>query len=183
MNQELEDALTIENIKDSMEQELEQVIKSARKKQKFSADYIAEEIKRIEEYQKGLKYKLMMIGKAVVEKNIKIPSKFKKVEEIIKDEENLKKFYYNLFFYGFVEYDVFGGYLLKDKKNFHLKITIFKDGSPSGIDYKEELYITEEKAEEILRYDVTVDEEIEKSEEETENAREKYLAQFKEYSE
>ena len=59
-------------------------------------------------------------------------------------------FYYNLFCYGFVEYQDGTGYLLLDNKNFYLKITTYTNNFPLYDDYKEELYITEEKIKEIL---------------------------------
>ena len=62
-------------------------------------------------------------------------------------------FYYNLFFYGFVEYQDGTGYLLLDNKNFYLKITTYTDNFPLYNDFTEELYITEDKAKEILEAD------------------------------
>lgn len=50
-------------------------------------------------------------------------------------------------------------------------------------DFKEELHSTEENTKEILGYDEMSDEEIRKIEEEIEKAREKFLSQFKQYSE
>lgn len=48
---------------------------------------------------------------------------------------------------------------------------------------EEKLLITEEMAKMVLNYQNIIDEELRKSEEETEKAREIFLNQFKEYSE
>jgi len=147
----------MEDNKEIYKDEIDEIIRNARQTKIFCADSILEEIDRTEQHQKELKYKLMQIEKAVEEKNIKISSKLKKIEDIITEEKDLNKFYYNLFFYYFVDYDETFGYLLKDNTNFYLKITTYTDNFPLFTDFKEELYVTEEKAKEILNYDEIVE--------------------------
>lgn len=127
---------------------IEEMIEEARKDKVLSIESIEYEIKRTRKYKKMLSYKMEQIERAKAKK-IEVPEKFKKIEDVIK-KENLKKFYYNLFFYGFVEYQDGTGYLLLDNKNFYLKITTYTNNFPLYDDYKEELYITEEKIKEIL---------------------------------
>ena len=77
--------------------------------------------------------------------------KFKKIKEVVL-EKDTDKFYYNLVFYGFVDWDRYIGYLIKDTKNFYIKIE-----SPSekwdDNELEEELLITEEMARTVLNYD------------------------------
>ena len=127
---------------------IEEMIEEARKDKVLSIESIEYEIERTKQYKKMLNYKIQQIEKQKIQE-IEVPKKFRKVEDVIK-KENLKKFYYNLFFYGFVEYQDGTGYLLLDNKNFYLKITTYTNNFPLYDDYKEELYITEEKIKEIL---------------------------------
>ena len=103
-----------------------------------------------------LNYKIQQIEKAK-EREIEVPKKLKKVEDVI-EKEDLKMFYYNLFFYDFAEYRDKIGYLLSDNTNFYLKIITYTDNFQIYDDFKEELYITENKAKEILFYDKTIEE-------------------------
>lgn len=136
---------------------IEKVTEEARKNKVLCADTIEDEIKRTKEYEEMLDYKLQQIEMARLSK-AQIPKHFKKVEDIIKEERDLKKFYYNLLYYGFVIYSDGVGFLVRDNKNFYLKITTYVDGFPVFDDYQEELYITEETAYEVLKYDDIVDE-------------------------
>lgn len=130
---------------------IEEIIEETKKDKVLNADSIEEEIERTKQYKKMLSYKMEQIERAKAKK-IEVPEKFKKIEDVIK-KENLKKFYYNLFFYGFVEYQDGTGYLLLDNKNFYLKITTYTDNFPNYNDFKEELYITKSKAKEVLDAD------------------------------
>ncbi len=163
--------------------EIGQIGEKVRKERVFYKDCIDEELIRIKQHKKMLNHKKMQIEKVEKQGVYKVPRKFKKIEDIIKEENKIRKFYYNLFYFDFVEYDEKCGYLLKDNDNFYLEIKTYTDNFPLYPDFTEELYITEEMANKVLNYDDIVEEEIKKSEEETEKAREKYLAQFKEYSE
>lgn len=138
-------------MKDIEKDIIEEVIEEARKEKVLSVESIEYEIERTKQYKKMLNYKIQQIEKSKG-KEIEVPKKFRKVEDVIK-KENLKKFYYNLFFYEFLEYRDGIGYLLLDNKNFYLKITTYTDNFPLYNDFTEELYITESKAKEILEAD------------------------------
>ena len=130
---------------------IEEIIEEARKDKVLSIESIEYEIERTKQYKKMLNYKIQQIEKQKIQE-IEVPKKFRKVEDVIK-KEDLKRFYYNLFFFGFLEYRDDIGYLLSDNTNFYLKIITYTDNFPSYDDFKEELYITEDKAKEVLDAD------------------------------
>lgn len=164
-------------------QEIGQIVEKVREERILNKECIDEELIRTKQHKKMLNYKKMQIEKLKKQEVYKVPKKFKKIEDIIKEENKIRKFYYNLFYFDFVEYDESYGYLLKDNDNFYLEIKTYTDNFPLYPDFEEKLYITEGMANKVLNYDDIVEEEIKKSEEETEKAREKYLVQFKKYSE
>lgn len=140
---------------EEIEDIIEEISKEARKNKLLSFESIEDEIERTKEYKKVLNYKKQQIEKAKLGK-VQIPSGFKKVEDIIKEEKDLRKFYYNLFFYDLVDYKEGIGYLIKDNKDFYLKFITYTDNFPLFDDYKEELCITEETARQVLKYDEIV---------------------------
>ena len=98
-----------------------------------------------------LNLKMVSLQNILSNKKVVIPKKFKKIKEVVL-EKDTDKFYYNLVFYGFVDWDRYIGYLIKDTKNFYIKIE-----SPSekwdDNELEEELLITEEMARTVLNYD------------------------------
>lgn len=141
----MEDIRNVEDI-------IEKISKEARNNRLLSVESIEDEIERTKEYKQALNYKKQQIEKAKLGK-VQIPIGFKKVEDIIKEEKDLRKFYYNLFYYDIVDYKIGIGYLTKDNKDFYLKITTYTDDFPIFDDYKEELYITEETVYFVLNYE------------------------------
>ena len=95
-----------------------------------------------------LNLKMVSLQNILSNKKVVIPKKFKKIKEVVL-EKDTDKFYYNLVFYGFVDWDRYIGYLIKDTKNFYIKIE-----SPSekwdDNELEEELLITEEMARTVL---------------------------------
>lgn len=160
---------------------IEEMIEETRKDKVFCVDSIEEEIERTRKYKKMLNYKKEQIQKSKIQE-IKVPERFKKIEDVIK-KEDLKRFYYNLFFFGFLEYRDGIGYLLSDNTNFYLKIITYTDNFPIYDDFKEELYITENKAKEVLNYNILEEEMERQLMEETDMAQELYYSQFTEYYE
>lgn len=138
-------------MKDIEKDLIEEIIEEAKKDKVLNVDSIEEEIERTKKCKKMLSYKMEQIERAK-ERKIEVPEKFKKIEDVIK-KEDLKRFYYNLFLFGFLEYKDGIGYLLLDNKNFYLKITTYTDNFPIYNDFKEELYITKSKAKEVLDAD------------------------------
>lgn len=130
---------------------IEEMIEKARKDKVLSLESIEYEIDRTKKHKKMLSYKIQQIQKAKG-KEIEVPWKFKKVEDVVR-KEDIKVFYFNLFFFNYVEYYENVGYLLSDNVNFYLKITTYTDNFPLYNDFTEELYITEDKAKEILEAD------------------------------
>ena len=141
----MEDIRNVEDI-------IEKISKEARNNRLLSVESIEDEIERTKEYKQALNYKKQPIEKAKLGK-VQIPIGFKKVEDIIKEEKDLRKFYYNLFYYDIVDYKIGIGYLVKNNKDFYLKITTYTDDFPIFDDYKEELYITEETVYFVLNYE------------------------------
>ncbi len=141
----MEDIRNVEDI-------IEKISKEARNNRLLSVESIEDEIERTKEYKQALNYKKQQIEKAKLGK-VQIPIGFKKVEDIIKEEKDLRKFYYNLFYYDIVDYKIGIGYLIKNNKDFYLKITTYTDDFPIFDDYKEELYITEETVYFVLNYE------------------------------
>lgn len=141
----MEDIRNVEDI-------IEKISKEARNNRLLSVESIEDEIERTKEYKQALNYKKQQIEKAKLGK-VQIPIGFKKVEDIIKEEKDLRKFYYNLFYYDIVDYKIGIGYLVKNNKDFYLKITTYTDDFPIFDDYKEELYITEETVYFVLNYE------------------------------
>ena len=141
----------MEYIRD-VEDIIEEISKEARNNRLLSVESIEDEIDRTKEYKQALNYKKQQIERAKLGK-IQIPIGFKKVEDIIKEEKDLRKFYYNLFYYDIVDYKTGIGYLIKNNKDFYLKIITYTDDFPLFDDYKEELYTTEEMINFVLNYE------------------------------
>lgn len=131
---------------------IEKISKEARNNRLLSVESIEDEIERTKKYKQALNYKKQQIERAKLGK-VQIPIGFKKVEDIIKEEKDLRKFYYNLFYYDIVDYKTGIGYLIKNNKDFYLKIITYTDDFPLFDDYKEELYTTEEMINFVLNYE------------------------------
>lgn len=150
---------------------IEEMIEEAKRRKYFYVKTIDYNINRIKEYKKMLNYKKEQVQKSKTQ-DVKVPHRFKKIEDVV-CKEDLKKFYYNLFFFGFIHYDNRIGYLLSNNKDFYLKITLYTDNYltdgeiikslPDKTKYEEELYITKEMAEEVLNADNMMKDDYENS--------------------
>lgn len=118
----------------------------------YENEEIGRELEEVEGQKRALNNKKMKLGEALVNKRIKIPVKFKKISDIV-GLEHIRDFYFNLFFYGFVDYKKGVGILIKDSNNFYLKITSTVDKETFNIVYKEELYATEEIIQQVINYE------------------------------
>lgn len=120
-------------------------------KPSYKSEAIISDLDKIEQHKKALNNKRAKIGESLVNKNVKVPQKFKKISEVIGNEKT-HSFYFDLIFYGFVEYDKKVGILVEDSSNFYLKISssINKDGY---ITFQEELYATEEIIQQVINYE------------------------------
>ena len=131
--------------------EIEQAVEEIKKYNLVDRNYILQEIESIKERKRMLNLKMVSLQNILSNKKVVIPKKFKKIKEVVL-EKDTDKFYYNLVFYGFVDWDRYIGYLIKDTKNFYIKIE-----SPSekwdDNELEEELLITEEMARTVLNYD------------------------------
>lgn len=131
--------------------EIEKIIEEMNKNKIVSIDSILQEKESIMQREQMLNSKLLSIQKVLLNKRQVIPKKFKKVEEIVSTKD-IDKFYYNLVFYGFVDWDRYVGYLIKDTRNFYVKIKLpIRDWDNDEL--KEELLVTEKIADIILNYD------------------------------
>ena len=131
--------------------EIEQAVEEIKKYNLVDRNCILQEIESIKERKRMLNLKMVSLQNILSNKKVVIPKKFKKIKEVVL-EKDTDKFYYNLVFYGFVDWDRYIGYLIKDTKNFYIKIE-----SPSekwdDNELEEELLITEEMARTVLNYD------------------------------
>ena len=136
--------------------EIEQVVEEIKKYNLVDMDCISQEIKSVKERKRMLNSKMVSLENALSNKKVVIPKKFKKIEEVISTKD-IDKFFYNLVFYGFVEWDRNIGYLIKDTKNFYMKI---ESTTPKWNDneFEEELFITEEMARTVLNFDDILEE-------------------------
>lgn len=131
--------------------EIEKIIEEMNKNKIVSIDSILQEKESIMQREQMINSKLLSIQKVFLNKRQVIPKKFKKVEEIV-SAKDIDKFYYNLVFYGFVDWDRYVGYLIKDTRNFYVKIKLpIRDFDNDEL--KEELLVTEKIADIILNYD------------------------------
>lgn len=137
---------------EEIEDIIEEISKKARNNRLLSVESIEDEIERTKKYKQALNYKKQQIERAKLGKP-QIPIGFRKVEDIIKEEKDLREFYYNLFYYGIVDYKTGIGYLIKNNKDFYLKIITYTDDFPLFDDYEEELYTTEQMIYFVLNYE------------------------------
>ena len=121
-------------------------------KTEYGSRTIRTELGRVERYKRVLNNKMMKIGESLVNKNVKVPRKFKKISEVI-DSENIRSFYFDLFFYGFADYEEDFGILVEDSRNFYLKITSTINERTQDITFQEELYATEEIIQQVINYE------------------------------
>ena len=136
--------------------EIEQVVEEIKKYNLVDMDCISQEIKSVKERKRMLNSKMVSLENALSNKKVVIPKKFKKIEKVISIKD-IDKFYYNLVFYGFVEWDRYIGYLIKDTKNFYIKIES-SSKKWDGNELEEELLITEEMAKTVLNFDDILEE-------------------------
>ena len=113
---------------------------------------IRRELAEMKSHKKALNNKKMKLVESLVNGKNKIPRKFKKISDIV-GLEHIRDFYFNLFFYGFADYNKCVGILIKDSNNFYLKITPTVDKETFNIAYKEELYATEEIIQQVINYE------------------------------
>lgn len=113
---------------------------------------VIKNLNKIEAHKKALNNKRTKIGESLVNTNIKVPQKFKKVSEVI-DSKNIHSFYFDLLFYGFADYEKEVGILVDNSKDFYLKITSKIDERTQDITFQEELYATEEIIQQVINYE------------------------------
>lgn len=131
--------------------EIKQAVEEIKKYNLVDMDCISQEIESVKERKRMLNSKIVSLENALSNKKVVIPKKFKRIEEIISTKD-IDRFYYNLVFYGFVEWDRNIGYLIKDTKNFYIKIeSTTKKWNDN--EFEEELLITEEMAKTVLNFD------------------------------
>lgn len=135
------------DIEDFILEEVDNIIS----KPSYNNEIITRDLDKIEQHKKALNNKRTKIGESLVNKNVKVPQKFKKISEVI-GSKKVHSFLFDLLFYGFAEYDDKVGILVEDSKNFYLKInsSINKDGD---ITFQEELYATEEIIQQVINYE------------------------------
>lgn len=135
------------DIEDFILEEVDNIIS----KPSYNNEIITRDLDKIEQHKKALNNKRTKIGESLVNKNVKVPQKFKKISEVI-GSKKVHSFLFDLLFYGFAEYDDKVEILVEDSKNFYLKInsSINKDGD---ITFQEELYATEEIIQQVINYE------------------------------
>ena len=122
--------------------EIEKIIEEMNKNKIVIIDSILQEKESIMQREQMLNSKLLSIQKVLLNKRQVIPKKFKKVEEIVSTKDIDK----------FVDWDRYVGYLIKDTRNFYVKIKLpIRDWGNDEL--KEELLVTEKIADIILNYD------------------------------
>ena len=131
---------------------ISEAVEKVMQKTEYSNDSIIKELDKIESHKKALNNKKMKIGESLVNSNLKVSKKFKKITDVI-DAEHICSFYFDLIFYGFVDYEEGLGILVKDSSNFYLKITSRVDKDGLKIRFKEELYATEEIIQQVINYE------------------------------
>lgn len=131
--------------------EIEQAVEEIKKYNLVDRNCILQEIESIKERKRMLNLKMVSLQNILSNKKVVIPKKYKKIEEVISTKD-IDKFYYNLVFFGFVEWDRNIGYLIKDTKNFYIKIKALAKKWDKN-EFEEELLITQEIAKTILNYD------------------------------
>lgn len=131
--------------------EIEKAVEEMKKNKLVNVECILQEKESVKQRERMLNSKLFRIENALSNKKVVIPKKFKKIKEVVL-EKDIDRFYYNLVFYGFVDWDRYIGYLIKDTKNFYIKIE-FPSKKWDDNELEEELLITEEMSRTVLNYD------------------------------